>query len=66
MKSIDDVMICPRCGSNKCYEFSTDEIFFDYDNTGHYYTDCQCEHCNNTFRLNIEFKYEITNSSIRK
>lgn len=59
-KSVDDVMICPKCGSNNCYSYNTDEIELDYDNTGHYFVDCCCKDCKNNFRLYTRFKYELT------
>lgn len=64
-KSIDDVMICPYCGSEDCYEYCTDEIGFDSDGTGHYYVDCHCTDCNKNFRLCTEFEYSVTKSHIR-
>lgn len=63
-KTIDDVMICPNCQSKNCYEYSTDEIEFSYDSTGHYFTDCHCKDCNDNFRLYTEFTYNITKSHI--
>ena len=64
-KSIDDVMICPYCGSDDCYEYSTDELGFDSDGTGHYYVDCHCKKCNDGFRLCTEFEYSVTKSHTR-
>jgi len=64
-KSIDDVMICPYCGSQDCYEYSTDELGFDSDGTGHYYVDCHCQKCGEDFRLCTEFEYSVTKSHIR-
>lgn len=59
-KSVDDVMICPKCGSDNCYEYSTDELEFSSDNTGHYFVDCRCRDCSHGFRLYTRFKYELT------
>lgn len=64
-KSIDDVMICPYCGKDDCYEYSTDEFGFDSDGTGHYYADCHCKKCNDDFRLYTEFEYSVTKSYTR-
>jgi DNA-directed RNA polymerase subunit M/transcription elongation factor TFIIS len=64
-KSIDDVMICPHCKSEDCYEYSTDELCFDANCTGFYYVDCHCKSCNNNFRLCTEFEYSITKSHTR-
>ena len=61
-KSIDDVMICPYCGSEDCYEYCTDEICLDSDCTGHYYVDCHCNKCNDAFRLYTYFEYSVTKS----
>jgi hypothetical protein len=61
-KSIDDVMICPYCSSEDCYEYCTDEIALDSDGTGHYYVDCHCNKCGDDFRLYTEFEYSVTKS----
>lgn len=61
-KSVDDVMICPKCGSNNCFEYSTDEIEFSYDNTGHYFVNCRCKDCDKGFILYTRFKYELTDT----
>lgn len=61
-KTIDDVMICPNCKSDNCYEYSTDEIEFSGDGTGHYFVDCHCSNCKKDFRLRMFFKYTITDS----
>ena len=29
-------IVCPKCKSENWYEWSTDEISFDLDGTGHY------------------------------
>lgn len=65
MKTIDDVMICPKCGSDNCYLYNEDEVEFSYDGTGHYNIDCRCEECNNYFRLYTKFKYEVIDSYTR-
>lgn len=57
--TLDDVMICPNCNSDDTYSYSTDEIEFDSDGTGHYYVDCTCRACKHNFRLYTTFKYEI-------
>lgn len=58
--TIDNAMICPHCGGEDCYSYSTDEIEFSYDNTGHYHVDCHCNECGRGFRLYMKFKYEVT------
>lgn len=60
--SIDDVMICPECGSDNCYPWDTDTIVFNGDNTGRYYEDCACRDCKAHFRLYTTFKYELTSA----
>ena len=65
-RSIKDVMICPYCGSDDCYEFSTDEIYFEDDNKGHYSVDCHCNDCKKDFRLVMNFEYNVTKSQVRK
>ena len=62
--SIDDVMICPKCGES-AYSHSTDEIDFEQDGTGHYYVDCSCKNCGHDFRLYTKFNYTITESLTR-
>lgn len=69
-KSVNDVMICPYCNSNNC---TTDisrpsnvdaELFSD--NTGNYSVKCYCRNCDNTFDLNLKFRYELTSASSTK
>lgn len=62
---IYDVMRCPDCDSEDCYSYDTDEIEFDVGGTGHYYVDCHCRNCGNTFRLYTEFEYSITKAYTR-
>lgn len=64
-KSIDDVMACPYCNSDDCYEYSTDEFAFEEDCTGHYYVICSCNKCKKDFKLYAEFKYSVTKSYTR-
>jgi hypothetical protein len=64
-KSLDDVMICPNCESDDCYTYSTDEIEFSANCTGHYYVDCHCKNCGRNFRLYAEFNYSVTKSDAR-
>lgn len=64
-KSIDDVMLCPFCNNDNCYEYSTDELAFETDCTGHYYVDCHCNECGKDFRLCTEFEYFVTKSYTR-
>lgn len=59
-KDIYDVMLCPHCDSDNCYEYSTDEIEFDVNGIGHYCVDCHCNKCGKNFRLYTEFEYSIT------
>lgn len=63
--TIDDVMICPKCNSSNTNSYSTDELEFDSDGTGHYYIDCRCADCGNYFRLYTHFKYDITSARTR-
>lgn len=61
-KTVDDVMVCPKCGSDNCDSYDTDEVEFNYDGTGHYNVDCACKECGNHFRLYMQFKYAVTSS----
>lgn len=60
VRDIYDVMICPECGNNNCYVYSTDEIEFEFNGKGHYYADCICKDCSKNFRLYTQFEYNIT------
>lgn len=66
-KTIEDILICPNCGSDDCYEYSTDEISFDATVIlpAHYYVDCSCNNCGRDFRLCFEFEYNITKHWVR-
>ena len=55
-----DALRCPTCNSDNTQEYSTDEIEFLSDGTGHYFVDCKCNDCGDTFRRYIHFKYQIT------
>ncbi|MBQ0089488.1 MAG: hypothetical protein KBT27_09180 [Prevotellaceae bacterium] len=59
MKSIGDYLICDKC-EHDMYEYSTDEIYFSNDNTGHYFVDVWCPECGNHKRACIYFTYDIT------
>lgn len=61
-KTIDEVMICPKCNSDNVNQCNIDEVEFDIDGTGHYFVDCKCATCSNIFRLYTRFKYTITDS----
>ena len=65
-QSLQDVMICPHCNSEDCYEYSTDEIDFEYNGVGHYYVDCHCRKCHANFRLYTQFNYFVTNASTKQ
>ena len=65
MKTIADVMRCPNCNSENCYEYSMDEVEFSADGTGHYFVDCHCADCQKNFRLCTYFKYSITEAYTR-
>ena len=65
-RTLDDVMICPYCGSDNCYDFGEDEICFENDNKGHYSVDCHCINCNKDFRLVMNFEYNVTKAQVRK
>ena len=58
-KTIGDIE-CPHCKSCNTAIYSTDEIDFDIDGTGHYFADCSCYDCKKGFRAFFKFKYEIT------
>jgi len=55
--TVDDVLICPKCGSD-AEIYDTDEIEFQNDNYGHYYVYCSCKICG-SFKTYIKFKYQI-------
>lgn len=64
-KTLADVMICPHCKSENCYEHSTDEIEFNSNGIGHYFVDCHCVECQKDFRLCTYFNYSITEAYTR-
>ena len=66
MRTIADIMDCPKCGSGNTYEYNTDEIEFGYDGTGHYYVDCACADCKHNWRLRMYFKYDVTSENIQE
>lgn len=59
-KTVDDIMVCPACGSDNCYSYDTDEVEFSGDGTGHYFADCCCKDCDKHFRAYMYFKYQVT------
>ena len=63
--NIADVMLCPDCNSDDCYEYDTDEIEFGVNGTGHHYIDCHCNECGRNFRLYTEFEYSVTKAYTR-
>ena len=65
MKTVDDVMICPKCDSDNCYSYDTDEVEFEGNGTGHYYIDCKCKDCGQNFRLYTKFTYDVTEAYTR-
>ena len=60
-KTIANKMTCPKCGSDNTYEYSTDEVMFDYDGTGHYMFYCSCKDCKHNWKAKMEFTYEVKN-----
>lgn len=60
--SLYDVMICPNCGSNNCYEYEPHIIEFGANGNGHYSMHCTCNECLHNFRLYTEFEYSIEKS----
>lgn len=65
---MDDAIVdvqCPRCDSFDTNIYSTDEIEFYPDGTGHYYADMICRDCRHAFRMCYNFTYQITKSWVR-
>lgn len=62
---VDAVAVCPKCGSYNTYLYDEDETEFSYDGTGHYYVDYMCKDCGESFRIYVNFKYEITKAYTR-
>lgn len=58
-KTIKDIK-CPCCKSFNTYIWSTNKIEFEPDGTGHYYANCSCSECRQSFRKHYIFKYEVT------
>ena len=57
-KTIADV-ICPKCKSENWYQYSTDEIDFCEDGTGHYRFDIHCNDCGKESRVSFDFEYQV-------
>lgn len=51
---------CTKCNDDDTEFYSTDEIDFCFDNTGHYYVDMYCKNCGHKFRAYFKFKYYVT------
>lgn len=66
-KTIEDILICPHCGSDNCFDYCTDEVDFSTGaGPAHYYVDCHCNNCYKDFRLCFEFEYNVTKHWVRK
>ena len=63
--TIEDI-VCPYCGSFHTQIYGTDELDFSPDGTGFYSPDCECCDCHKSFRMFYKFKYQITDSYVRK
>ena len=63
-KTIEDVMICPQCGSKNCYEDYTEEFGFGSDGTGFYIVSCCCDECESDFQLHVDFEYNVSSAEI--
>lgn len=53
-------ILCPKCNSHNWYEWSTDEIGFEFDGTGHYRFLIHCEDCKQDSVITMNFEYKIT------
>ena len=58
-KTIADI-VCPKCKSENWYQYSTDEIDFCADGTGHYRFDIHCNDCGKDSRVRFDFEYQVT------
>lgn len=56
-RTIEDI-VCPYCGSFHTQIYGTDELDFS--------PDCECGDCHKSFRMFYKFKYQITDSYVRK
>ena len=54
-------IVRPKCKSENWYEWSTDEISFDLDGTGHYNFLIHCNNCGKDSCIHMNFEYNITN-----
>lgn len=69
-KSIKDVMICPYCNGKNCELYisspaESDADMFE-DRTGEYFAKCYCRSCEQSFLLNLKFRYEIIEAKSKK
>ena len=53
-------IVCPKCKSENWYEWSTDEIGFEFDGTGHYRFLIHREDCKQDSVITMNFEYKIT------
>ena len=63
-KDIYDVMVCPYCKGDNTFVYDTDDLEFGLGE-GTYIANCQCNDCKKSFRLYMEFTYNVEKSTIR-
>lgn len=62
MKSIEDYLICDKCGHDMHEGLGEDflnEARFGIENQGTWYVDVGCPHCNTKRRAYVDFTYEV-------
>lgn len=65
-RAINDLMICPKCGSDEWD--SIDETVFsnDKDKHGFYNANCTCRNCCCKFKIRALFKYTLLDINIKE
>ena len=59
-KVLADIINCPKCGSDDVYSFNTDEFELEEcTNNGHAVLNYYCKDCKHTYRVYVNFKYEL-------
>lgn len=67
-KTIEDILICPYCGSDNCFCYDHDEVEFGKGGLldEHVIMNCDCKDCHKNFQVGFQFEYNITKHWVRK
>lgn len=65
-KTLEDVMVCPFCGSKNVEEYNIMSTQISEQGLGKYDIDCVCRSCERVFRIFTTFEYTITRVKVLK